>query len=296
MLWRDGGYDDLFGPAITTPYGKILLVVSDVKAGIPEEVQIRVRRSSGMLSIIGGVDVPEQRAMVEFFLSACGPHLLPGLTLLGAGNRLVQVPAGVDIATAEENELHVDPTIMEIPGLLGRLNPSCFTLGVVPRVSTTMWRYGRYTLVTRDSKSGRANLINPAYHMVWVVQRKGSVLGWDGDIALKSALMDTVRRPQPGTDTGRPVGVMAWNGGPVTAREIMQALLDGVPLLVMEGSGRFCDDLINWRNGNTKRVSAQGATILQTWLGNPGLNLDFSVAKTVAGARAWLAKHGLLAA
>lgn len=299
MTRNESSYEDLLGPVASREAmglgGNVLLVVSDVTDDIPEEVQQRVNQSSGMLSIIGGASIPksDQRAMLEFFISACGKSLRPGLTLLGAGNRMVQVPPGVDIAEAEEHQLRIDPTIMEIPGLLGRLNPSCFTLGVVPRVSQAMWRYGRYQLATRDSERGRANLINPNYRMVWVIQREGGVLSWDGDIGLKSELMNTVRRPQPGMDTSRPVGVMAWNGGAVTALEIRQALRDGLPLLVMRGSGRFCDDLINWRNGNTKLVSAQGVSILKTW---QGLDLNFTVASTVAGAQAWLKKHGLCTA
>jgi hypothetical protein len=305
VLWRDGDYGDLLGPAsareVTTPDGKVLLVVSDVQHGIPDEVQWRVGPSAGLLSIIGGAairDESDKRAMLEFFTSVCGGHLVPGLTLLGAGNRVVHVPAGSNITNTEEHELRIDPMIMEVPGLLARLNPSCFTLGVVPRVGRMMAAYGRYSSFALNSKLGTSDLLNPTYRMVWVIQRQHGVLDWDGDIALKSALMDAVRRPQPGTTTHKPVGVMAWNGGAITSLEIRQALLDGVPLLVVRGSGRFCDDIIHYRDGKRNLVSRQGLPILDGWRDDPELDVDlesFSVADTVRGAQVWLGRHGLIA-
>jgi hypothetical protein len=280
---------------VTAPGGRTLLVVSslprdghNLARAIPAAVLKRAGASPGVLRFIGGASITSKAnktAMLRFAEMACR-NMTPGTLLMSAGNRIVQTPPGMTIVEAED-QLVVDPMVMELPSVVRRGNPSCFTLGVVPRVTETMAVYGKYSALAFDSNA--SIIVNPTYDLMWVVQQDNVELDWDGDVLITCMLIVAMQ------GEGKPAATIAWNGGRITALEIRQALLDNMPLGVARRSGGFSDDIIAWREDRRANVSPQGVAILQSWENDaeaPDIT-DFTILESPQQAHAWLVSLGL---
>lgn len=129
----------------------------------------------------------------------------------------------------------IDPMVTEIPGVIAAGNPGCVALGSAPR-----------TDVLRLRDDSRLVLDNwgtaPNVSMFGILLVQNGVEGksdWDGDLDAAFGLMANL------VDFGgfSHVGVVAWNGGPITADEIGRSAKAGWPTILVKGSGRVADEL-----------------------------------------------------
>ena len=107
-----------------------------------------------------------------------------------------------------------DPMVTDVPGVIARLNPGSVVLGTVPRTEMlTLQEDSRLVL------NQYGNVLNPDMHGILVMQHWRDYAGFTA------------------------LGLIAWNGGPVTREEIMRSAKKGWPTIVVTGTGRVADEI-----------------------------------------------------
>lgn len=210
--------------AVSAPDGKVTLLVMNqgdplpaVFALIGTTVKRRVcLRLTGGCS---GMSAEDKAAMLDYFDKAF--RGFEGLFFSGA--------------TRSEKDGEVDPMITDIPVFLVPHNPGAKVLGTVPRTELFTLQGEHSRLVLDSGGTG----LNPGYSGILVVQKDPQEpLGWDGDLAKYFELMEQWHK-HGGFEA---VGVAAWNGGGVTAKEIEESARRGWPTILVKGSGRKADE------------------------------------------------------
>ncbi len=160
----------------------------------------------------------DKAGLVDYFRQACSGFA--GLFFTGA--------------TRQVKDGKIDTMITDIPAYLVPENPGSKALGTVPRT-------GQMSLV-EDSRFEVAEglSINPGQAGVVIVQENPEAnAGWNGDLAVYFGLMANLRE-NAGFSA---VGTVAYNGGGVTAEEIMESARRGWPTILIQGSGRKTDEI-----------------------------------------------------
>ena len=171
----------------------------------------------------------------------------------------------------------VDLMVTEIPAMVAAANPGALALGTAPRTGT-LHLVGE----SRLQLDGDGTLPNPSLSGMAIIQNGSDEdLGWDGDLDAYFSIMKKLS--VYGGFTA--VGVVAWNGGGVTASEILRSAQLGWPTIVVKGSGRKADEF-------AARLEAGDEDLLrQLPLGHKLMVADRSDPGTL---RRLLLDHGLL--
>jgi hypothetical protein len=209
---------------VTTESGKVNLVIMNAKDGLPAafalmgtlaEKKVAIRLAGGCK----GMNDDDKREMIDFFSRAFTGYR--GL-LWSGGTR--QIADG-----------KVDPMVTDIPGIIASQNKGCIALGTIPR--TDLLRLQEDSRLVLD-EWGTAP--NPDMAGILIVQNGADgTLEWDGDLDVYFNLMDYWKIYSRFTA----LGLVAWNGGLVTADEILRSINRGWPTILIKGSGRVTDEI-----------------------------------------------------
>lgn len=211
---------------VTTPDGKVNLVIMNADDGLPAAFSLMGTRAEHKvaLRIAGGckgMNADDKAEMIEFFSKAFEGYR--GLVWSG-GTRAVT------------SEGEIDLMVTDVPGVIAAGNPGSVALGTTPR--TDMLRLQDESRLVID-KWGQ--MLNPSMSGVLIVQNgpDGS-MEWDGDLNAYFDLMEKWRQYADFTA----LGLIAWNGGDITKDEIYRAAKKGWPVMLVQGSGRATDEVI----------------------------------------------------
>lgn len=131
---------------------------------------------------------------------------------------------------------NLDPMVTDVPGVIAAQNPECVALGSTPRTDY-LRLVGESRLVLDQYGTGT----NPSMGAILVVQNGADgALGWNGDLDQAFSLMGMLKRDA----NFRQVGWIGWNGGAVTEEELIRSAKLGYPTVLIRGSQRVTDDLI----------------------------------------------------
>jgi hypothetical protein len=223
---------------VNVPGGKIPLVIAEVDAksipttfallGTKVANKVAIRLSGGCK----GMEPADKENMIEYFLKAFDGF--NGLVWSGATRQT-------------DGEGMLDPMVTDVPGLIAANNEGCVALGSVPRVHLlTLQGDSRLVL----DEWGTAP--NPTQHGILIVQNgPDENLDWDGDLDMYFRLMSQWRDYAGFTA----LGLIAWNGGPITGKEIIRSANQGWPTILIKGSGRVTGEII-------AKLETEDATLL----------------------------------
>lgn len=213
---------------VTAPGGQTKLLVMDAKKdGLPAAFALMgtTARRKVALRISGGCKGmgPEDKGqMIEMFRAAF--RGFGGLVWSGGTRQFTGDGA-------------VDPMVTELPGVIAAENEGCVALGSCPRTALLRLQ-GDSRLVLDDYGTAP----NPTASGILIVQDgPDGALGWDGDVEAYLRLMDQWRDHAGFTA----LGLVAWNGGPITRDEILRSAKRGWPTILVRGSGRATDEVID---------------------------------------------------
>lgn len=235
---REIGLDPSQAYSVLAPKGMKLLVKNQNES-IPGKFALAASLADDKVAIriSGGCKHmgPEDKlSMLQFFLIAFDGF--KGLIWSGA-------------TRAVDAEGNIDPVVTEIPGVVRSQNPLCVALGSAPRVDTLrLMGESRLVLDKYD------NVPNPALNAMLLVQKNANdALDWDGDVDDAFDFMADLM-----SDGGfSQAGIVAWNGGPVTKKEIEKSAARGWPTILVRGSGRETDIYIEkFEAGDAALLSA----------------------------------------
>lgn len=189
---------------------------------VPSRVVVRITGGCGYMCKADTIGVTQ--LFTEAFKGFDGCMLIGGTRMLDATNPQ-QIIFG----------------ITEIGPAIRRLNPRCFVLGVVPqtrRLQTTTQGH----IVVRQAQSEPNNayttIIHPDQDEVIAVLGNSPREIWDDEMLFCNNLKGTL------VDYGGWRSLLvAYNGGSVTEREIRMTAARNEPVLLVQGSGRVCDQL-----------------------------------------------------
>jgi len=178
-----------------------------------------------------GMGPDDKRQMLTFFDEAFRGY---GGVIWSGGTRQV----------AENGQ--IDPMITDVPGVVAAANPGCVALGTIPRTALlSLQEDSRLVL----DEWGTAP--NPDMQGILIVQNgPDGEMGWDGDLDVYFRLMQNWQEYAGFTA----LGLVAWNGGPVTKDEILRALGLGWPVYLIEDSGRATDEVIGMMNAGDPAI------------------------------------------
>ncbi len=135
------------------------------------------------------------------------------------------------------NEGAIDPMVTEVPGLIMEQNPDCVALGTAPR--TDILRLVDDSRLVLDNYGTAPNVSQRS--LLIVQDGADGKLGWNGDVDYYIATMEKWR-----DFAGfQALGLVTWNGGPVTHEEIEKISQREWPVFLVKGSGRVTDETIN---------------------------------------------------
>ena len=210
---------------VTAPGGKLNLVVMNSTDALPTAFALMGTKAADKVAIrlsggCKGMSSADKEQMLGFFAEAFDGFR--GVIWSG-GTRQV------------DGDGRTDPMVTDVPGVIARLNPGSVVLGTVPRTEMlTLQEDSRLVL------NQYGNVLNPDMHGILVVQNgPDGELDWDGDLAAYFQLMQHWRDYAGFTA----LGLIAWNGGPVTREEIMRSAKKGWPTIVVTGTGRVADEI-----------------------------------------------------
>ncbi|KKT40700.1 MAG: hypothetical protein UX47_C0002G0001 [Candidatus Collierbacteria bacterium GW2011_GWA2_46_26] len=132
----------------------------------------------------------------------------------------------------------VFPTILEVPPKLRRINPGMLSFGIIPKM--THVEYSRLGLIiAKDPETGFLTVIHPNQDLCLVLQKNVDQMSfWDAEwIECLSIIKEFLaHRTKFGTV------LVAYNGGEVTGHEIDAWAEEGLPVILVAGSGRKTDE------------------------------------------------------
>jgi hypothetical protein len=210
---------------ITAPDGQTKLLVMDRKEGFPATFALMATTAPHKVAIrlsggCKGMNADDKAAMLDYFAQAF------------AGFRGM-IWSGATRAFTKDGGL--DPMVTDVPGVIAAGNPECIALGSAPRTD-----FLRLVEESRLVLDGYGTGPNPSMSGILVVQNGADGKSeWDGDLDAAFGLMGNLVS-YAGFSR---VGVVAWNGGPITEDEVMRSAKSGWPTVVVKGSGRAADDI-----------------------------------------------------
>ena len=213
--------------AVPAHIGEVRLIMVTKDHPLPLSVSSYIHRSPAALGIrlAGGcsnMSQAERDGMLGFFASG-----LAGFSgLLSSGGTREVSPDGMLI-----------PMVTDVPPLLAAQSPGkVLTISSVPRTGD-LRLVGESRLVL---SADHTLLPNPGVHMIIVVQSEtGFPLEWDGDLDTYFKLFHSLV-----VDGLWKFGMVVYNGGGVTKKEAERAMMLGWPVILVEGSGRMADELV----------------------------------------------------
>ena len=214
---------------VTAPGGKTDLMFMNAADRVPLGLALRATtaRNKVIMRIGGGcanMQPYDKDLMINYFVRAF--EGFGGVLFTGATRQF----------RGEGEDLTLDPMVTDLPGFIRDAYPNSGSviLGTVPRTGRPgLIGDSRFVL----DKDGTG--VNPSIELVVIVQPNPDTdADWDGDLPLYFGLMEHLK-----DDAGfTAVGVCAWNGGGVTAKEILASAKRGWPTFVVKGSGRKADE------------------------------------------------------
>ena len=211
---------------VTDPSGKMFVLIKDQAAQIPVAFGLLASRAPHkvVLRVSGGckgMGAQDKIQMLEFFSDALDGYR--GMIWSGGTRQL-------------DADGQIDPMVTDVPSLLARRNPDCVALGSCPR--TNLLRLQGDSQLSLDDWGTRPN---PGLAALLIVQdgAEGN-LDWDGDLNDAFSFMTSLRAYGGFSQAG----LIAWNGGPVTQKEIVRSAGLGWPTFLVKGSGRVADEIV----------------------------------------------------
>ncbi|MEY4722811.1 MAG: hypothetical protein RLZZ324_324 [Candidatus Parcubacteria bacterium] len=226
---------------VTAPENRVDLLVQDASARDTADLPLRLKAlalqagSRVILRIAGGC-------------SNQGPQDKKDLARVVVEGTLGFTGVAFSGGTRDIADGAVDPMVTELPALMAQRNPGCVALGTVPRT-------GMLGLVgeSRLELDAEHHNVNPAMSAVCIVQDGANRdLGWDGDLDMYFRFMTMLREEE-----GFTLGLIAWNGGGATYKEIMQAGKLGLPVILIKGSARKTDEVVAKLEANDPELLSQ---------------------------------------
>jgi hypothetical protein len=216
---------------VTAPEGKTRLVIMNASDGLPAAFALMGTRAKEKKAIrlaggCKGMSAEDKEQMLDFFSAGLSGY---GGLIWAGGTRQV------------DKNGEIDPMITDVPGYIAKQNDGCIAMGTVPRTAMLSLQ-GESRLVLDEWGTA----LNPEMYGILIVQNgPDGEMGWDGDVETYFKLMRNWRDYAGFSE----LGLIAWNGGLVTADEIKKAAKQGWPTLLVEGSGRATDEIIEkYRN------------------------------------------------
>lgn len=239
---------------------RVALVISGPNE-VPPAVLVRCGGSEGVINLAGGTlvgDEASQKAQFNYFARMFGgdpelPFTPRPLCIMSGGTRVLQEGLDKGRPTAAMS-------ILEVPGLVQYLHPTVRirTLGHLPRTGTLgITDDSRFSIIDKGDTN---TVLNPDMQLCWMVQQNASdPSGWDADLKAYHELMYALMHADP--TQVLPSAQIGWGGGSVTLDEVALSIRYGIPVLLIEGSGRAADGLIHalrgeWAKVDTKLVDA----------------------------------------
>ncbi len=296
------GYKDFFVPGqgqrvtVASYHGhhRVALMVSNFPSeGVPRSVLTRCGGMKGILNFAGATTVKEEAARKDqfwYFQSVFGgnpdyPFQTYPFGAMSGGTRVLE--AGLSDGSPTGTM-----TIVEVPGLIHRLDPCVRTAGHAPRTAKTLGYEGDRSSFSLAEEADTNTIANPDIHFLWLVQQNASdTSGWDGDLIAYHDLMDIIRLSGEGE-----AAQFFYSGGGVTAKEIWLSLQRGFPMLLPRGSGRIVDNFIRVLDGRFDLVDANHEVLEQiqadpTAMGNVD-QVTVVDSTDPRQAQRWLQDHG----
>ncbi len=209
---------------VTAPGGQTKLLVMDRGEALPTGFALMASNVAHKVALrisggCKGMGLSDKVAMLDFFR-------------LGFRGYRGMIWSGCTRLTSPDGQL--DPMVTDVPGVIAAEN-ACVALGSAPR--TDIMRLVDQSRLVLD---GYGTAPNPSMSGILFVQNGAEGKSdWDGDLDVAYSLMDNLLDYAGFSG----VGVVAWNGGPITVDEIMRSATRGWPTIVIKGSGRGSDEI-----------------------------------------------------
>ena len=211
---------------VTAPDGKVRLVVMNATEGLPAAFALMGTRAAKKVAIrvTGGCKnmTPQDKLdMLGYFSRAFSGY--KGLIWSGG--------------TRASKDGKVDPMVTDVPGVIAAENEGCVALGTLPRTDMLTLQ-GDSRLVLDEWGAS----VNPDCLGILIVQNGAEgKLDWDGDLDTYFSMMQNWQKFAGFTS----LGLVSWNGGDFTRKEIVRSAQLGWPTILIKGSGRMTDEIIN---------------------------------------------------
>jgi len=217
---------------VTTPSGQTKLMIMERGGGFPAAFalmatiaphKVAIRLSGGCK----GMGPEDKTAMLAYFAAAFAGY--KGMVWSGATRQFTK-------------DGGLDPMVTDVPGVIAAANPECIALGSAPR--TDILRLVEESRLVLDNYGTGPN---PSMSGILLVQNGADgASDWDGDLDAAFTLMENLT----GYAAFTRMGVVAWNGGPITRDEVMRSASRGWPTIVIRGSGRAADEIASQLDAN----------------------------------------------
>lgn len=139
-------------------------------------------------------------------------------------------------ATRQTEDGKLDPMITDVPGVVVAGNPGSIALGTAPRTDLL-----RIKADCRLEFDDWGTVPNPSMSCILIVQNgPDGTLDWDGDVDAYFRAMENWQKYAQFSA----LGLIAWNGGDITKDEIMRSIGLKWPTILIKGSGRGADEII----------------------------------------------------
>lgn len=211
---------------VTAPEGQVKLVIMNATDGLPAAFALMGTRAERKVALrlaggCKGMDADDKASMIAFFEEAFAGFR--GLVWSG-GTRAVK-------------DGEIDIMVTDVPGVIAAGNPGSVALGTTPR--TDMLRLQGESRLVIDEWG---QMLNPDMSGILVVQNgPDGDMDWDGDLDAYFKLMENWQK----FGAFKALGLIAWNGGGVTRTEIIRAAKKKWPVILVKGSGRATDKIID---------------------------------------------------
>jgi len=223
------------GKTVTIPDGVVLLVMNRGQEQVPNAFALIGTRAKDKkcIRIAGGckgLDEEGKTNMLEFFRHGFAGYA--GIAFSGGTRTLT-------------DDGKMDPMVTDIPGIIAENNEGVIALGTAPRT-------GQFTLQGESvfTLDQYGTIANPSMAAILLVQNGAEgLLDWDGDV---DVYFEAMKNWEQHADFQN--AIISYNGGGVTETEVRKGIKVGWPTILVKGSGRFTDQLIEeYENGETPK-------------------------------------------
>lgn len=174
----------------------------------------------------GNMDGADTEGMLDMYATAFGSHY-GGAVLFG----------GTQMRYIDDFE-RIFPGITEVGPIIRKQCPDARVLGVVPKTGD-LSVCARGVVVTTEPPL--VTIVHPEQDVCIIVQTSvDDVAPWDAERLLCQRIVDYLQRY-----AGFKSLLISYNGGGVTGREVGAWVLRRWPVMLMKGSGRITDEMID---------------------------------------------------